>query len=59
MIDVIQEYKAEIDRLRVERDIVWDLLVDQEQFNKNVSRETAQMNVNNEVMQRLQRVGAL
>ncbi len=56
-IDTRAEYKAELDRLRAERDIVWQLLIDEVQFNGNIPREQAELKVTNEVFQRMQRAG--
>jgi hypothetical protein len=56
-MNVVSEYKAQIARLRAERDIVWLLLVDEIQFNSKLSREAAEIRVTNEVFQRLQRDG--
>ena len=57
-INIVAEYKTEIQRLRIERDIVYELLVDQEQYN-NISREVAEDRINREVFQRMQREGAV
>jgi len=58
-LNIVAEYQSQLARLQLERDIVWGLLVDQEQFNQNVSREVAELRVSQEVFQRLQQAGAL
>lgn len=53
-MNIVAEYKEEIDRLRAERDVFYELLVDQVQYNSNIVREEAKTRVSQEVFQRLQ-----
>ena len=56
-MNIIEEYKDELRRLRVQLSITHELLVDSEQFNRGIDRETAENNVSAEIFQRMQRAG--
>lgn len=55
-INIVQEYKDQIKRVEIERDIYRALLVDEVQFNRNISRDEAEMKVSQEVFSRGGRV---
>ena len=58
-INVADEYRAEIKRLRIERDILVELVVDSVQFQSGIGRDAAKNRVTHELFVRLQRAGAL
>lgn len=57
MINIIEEYKQEIERQRTSAEIYRELLIDQVQFSRNIPREKAAALADLEAFQKLQRVG--
>lgn len=58
-IKVADEYRAEIARLRIERDILVELVVDGVQFQSGIGRDEAKNRVTHELFVRLKRASAL
>ena len=54
--NVILEYKEEVARLRDERDVLRQILIDEIQFGRQLAREAATRMVDMEVFQKLQRI---
>lgn len=52
--NVIDEYKTEVRRLRIERDVIREKLIDQVQWTRNIDREKATALVDLEIFQALQ-----
>lgn len=56
-MNIAQEYNDEIKRLRVQRDVLREILVDEIQFSRGISRNEAEARADLETFQKMQRNG--
>ncbi len=54
-MNIAGEYLDEIERIRTHRNVLREILVDEIQFTRNISRDQAEARVDREAFQKLQR----